>query len=71
MMTRTMLTGLVGVLLFGAATAKANPVSDWNAVMLAPVGGQSPFAQPHVRAQRDGVRAKRRRGYTHRPCRAT
>src|SRR5580704_7452798 len=50
MMTRMMVTGMVGVLLFGAATAKADPVSDWNAVMLATVSGQSPFAQARYAA---------------------
>jgi hypothetical protein len=50
MMTRTMVTGMVGVLLFGAATAKADPVSDWNAVMLTTVSGQSPFAQARYAA---------------------
>jgi hypothetical protein len=49
-MTRTMVTGMVGVLLFGAGNAKADPVSDWNAVMLATVGGQSPFAQARYAA---------------------
>jgi hypothetical protein len=50
MMTRTMVTGMVGVLLFGAAAAKADVVSDWNAVMLTTVGGQSPFAQARYAA---------------------
>jgi hypothetical protein len=50
MMTRTMVTGMVGVLLFGAATAKADPVADWNAVMLATVSAQSPFAQARYAA---------------------
>jgi hypothetical protein len=50
MMSRTMVTGMVGVLLFGAATAIADPVSDWNAVVLATVSGQSPFAQARYAA---------------------
>jgi hypothetical protein len=41
---------MVGVLLFGAAAAKADVVSDWNAVMLTTVGGQSPFAQARYAA---------------------
>src|ERR1700683_5392431 len=45
-----MVTGRVGVLLFGAAAAKADPVSDWNAVMLTTVSGQSPFAQARYAA---------------------
>jgi hypothetical protein len=50
MMTRTMVTGMVGVLLVGAAAARADVVSDWNAVMLTTVGGQSPFAQARYAA---------------------
>ena len=50
MMTRTMVTGMVGVLLLGAAAASADVVSDWNAVMLTTVAGQSPFAQARYAA---------------------
>jgi hypothetical protein len=50
MMTRTMVTGMVGVLLVGAAAARADVVSDWNVVMLTTVGGQSPFAQARYAA---------------------
>jgi hypothetical protein len=50
MMTRTMVTGMVGVLLVGAAAARVDVVSDWNAVMLTTIGDQNPFAQARYAA---------------------
>jgi hypothetical protein len=45
MITRMMVGAMAAMLLFGTATAKADAVSDWNAVMLTAVSHQNPFAQ--------------------------
>jgi len=41
---------LAGALLIGAATAQANVVSDWNAIILTAVSGQNPPAQARYMA---------------------
>ncbi len=50
MMIRTLLGVMAGVLLFGTVTAKADVVSDWNAIMLAAVNSQNALAQSRYAA---------------------
>jgi hypothetical protein len=45
MMIRTLIGAMAGVLLFGTAPAKADVVSDWNAIMLTTINSQNPLAQ--------------------------
>ncbi len=49
-MIRTLLGAMAGVLLFGTAPAKADVVSDWNAIMLTTVNSQNPLAQSRYEA---------------------
>jgi hypothetical protein len=50
MMTRTIAGGIAAMLLFGAPAARADVVSDWNAILLATVAAQNPFAQARYAA---------------------
>ncbi|HEY1912784.1 MAG TPA: vanadium-dependent haloperoxidase [Vicinamibacterales bacterium] len=50
MMIRTLLGAMAGVLLFGTSPARADVVSDWNAIMLTAVNSQNPLAQSRYAA---------------------
>jgi hypothetical protein len=47
---RRITVGIVAVLLMRSATASADVVLDWNAIMLNTIGGQNPFAQARFAA---------------------
>ena len=47
---RRFAVGVAGVLLMISATARADVVLDWNAIMLNTIGGQNPFFQARFAA---------------------